>query len=263
MEAMEERGKFAAECKTAKEEASMLRERLKSCWAEIETLKATRTELKKKLAEANDALLHSSNPEIIKMTELERNLNEANVQIQRFETQKVVMQSDLDYSKNSYDKASQRATELAIENRAYAKRVEELKRKADDNVVEVNRKQARNEVRILSQQIKEEKNLVREREAELGRVREELRALKSGRRETRQSSVPRSPRHMGVMSPRHGTRGPSARGGPSSSRGTSPAPLMPIFDGPTVPGNGVAQNAAAFTQGPGANRISHLRDQRY
>ncbi|KAI0457986.1 hypothetical protein F5B21DRAFT_58233 [Xylaria acuta] len=264
MDALKERGIFEADCKIAQEQASVLSGSLESCRAEIATLKATRTELEKKLAENNNALLHSSNPDLVKVAELEKSLNEANADVQQLKKRIVVMQSDLDYSKNLYNQASQRAIDLSSENRGYENKIRDLQRKADDNIVEVNKVQSRNEVRILAQQVKEQKNLVRERTAELNRIKEELKSLKSGRRETRQSSVPRSPRlsSLGVMSPRNGTRVPSAMGGPSSSRGTSPQPPMAVFDGPVGSGNGV-QNAAMFNQGPGANRFAHLRDQRF
>lgn len=264
MEALEERGIFEADYKTGQEQAAVLSGSLESCRTEIATLKTTRAELEKKLAEANDALLHSSNPDLVKMAEMERNLNMANAQVESLNKRLYVMQSDTDYQKNLYNQASQRAAELASENRGYEKKIEELQRKADKNIVEVNKTQSRNEARVLAQQISEQKNLVREREAELNRVKEELKSLKSGRRETRQSSVPRSPRlnSLGVMSPRNGTRGPSAMGGPSSSRGTSPQPPVAVFDGPVGTGNGV-QNAVLFNQGPGANRFAHLRDQRF
>ncbi|GAP84150.2 putative hda1 complex protein [Rosellinia necatrix] len=262
MEALKERGIFEADCKTAQEQASVLSGSLDSCRAEIGMLKATRTELGKKLAEANEALLHSSNPNLIKMAELENNLNIANTEVQRLETKLILVQSEADYNKNLYNKASQRATELSAENRGYEKKIGELQRKADNNIIEVNKIQSRNEVRILAQQVKEQKNLVRERATELTRVKDELKSLKSGRRETRQSSVPRSPRLNslgGVMSPRNGTRGPSAMGGPSSSRGTSPQPPVAVFDNPVGSGNGM-QNAALLNQGPGASRFAHLRD---
>ncbi|KAI1754573.1 hypothetical protein F4782DRAFT_528493 [Xylaria castorea] len=264
MDALKERGIFEADCKTAQEQASVLGGSLESCRTEIATLKATRTGLEKKLAEANNALLNSSNPDLVKAVELEKGLNEANTDVQQLKKRLIVMQSDLDYSKNMYNQASQRAIDLSSENRGYENKIQELQRKADDNIVEVNKVQSRNEVRILAQQVKEQKNLVRERTAELNRIKEELKSLRSGRRETRQSSVPRSPRlsSLGVMSPRNGTRGPSAMGGPSSSRGTSPQPPAALFDGPAGSGNGM-QNAAPFNQGLGANRFAHLRDQRF
>ncbi|TRX96201.1 hypothetical protein FHL15_002925 [Xylaria flabelliformis] len=264
MDALKERGIFEADCKIAQEQASVLSGSLESCRTEITTLKAARTELEKKLAEANNALLNSSNPDLVKVAELEKGLNEANAETQQLKKRLVVMQSDLDYSKNLYNQASQRATDLSSENRGFENKIQELQRKADDNIIAVNKVQSRNEVRVLAQQVTEQKNLVRERTTELNKIREELKSLRSGRRETRQSSVPRSPRlsSLGVMSPRNGTRGPSAMGGPSSSRGTSPQPPTAIFDAPAGSGNGV-QNAALFNQGSGANRFAHLRDQRF
>ncbi|KAI1312751.1 hypothetical protein F5Y03DRAFT_381513 [Xylaria venustula] len=262
MEALKERGIFEADCRTAQEQATVLSNSLDSCRTEIATLKMRRAELEKKLAEANEALLNSSNPDLVRLGEMERDLKSANAQVEDLKKRLVVTQSDVDYNKNLYNHAFARAVELASENRTHERRIEELQRKADDNVLEVNKIQSRNEARVFAQQISEQKSIVREREAELGRVKEELKMLRSGRRETRQSSVPRSPRpSMGVMSPRNG-RGPSAMGGPSSSRGTSPQPPMAVFDGHVGAGNGV-QNAALFNQGVGSARFAHLRDQRF
>lgn len=263
MDALKDRGIFEADCKIAQEQASVLGNSLESCRTEIATLKATRTELGKKLAAANDALLQSSNPDLVKRAELENELAKAKADVQRLEKSKVLLQSDTEYAKNKYAEASQRAAELGAENRALETKNEELQRKADENIIEVNKIQNRNELRILTQQVKEQERLVHDHVAELNRVREELRLARSGRRETRQSSVPRSPRlSLGVMSPRNGPRGPSAMGGPSSSRGASPQPPPAVSDGPVGAGNG-AQNAALFGQGSVANRFAHLRDQRF
>ena len=174
-------------------------------------------------------------------------------------------QSDADYNKNLFNQASSRAAELAAENRGFERKIEELQRKADHNIIAVNKTQSRSEGSTLAQQITEYKTTIREREAELNRVREELRSLRSGRRETRQSSVPRSPRMnalSSVMSPRNGTRGPSAMGGPSSSRGGSPQPPSAVFDGAASSGNGI-QNAALLNQSPAGARLAHLREQRF
>ncbi|KAI2620799.1 hypothetical protein GGS21DRAFT_379144 [Xylaria nigripes] len=265
MDALKERGIFETDCQIAQEQASVLSSSLDSSRTEIAMLKTTQAELEKKLAEANDALVKSSNPNHGKMVDLERNLSIANKQVQRLEKRIVVAQSDVDYSKNLYTQISRRAAELSAENRGHEKRIQELQRQASSNVLEVNKVQSRNEVRVLAQQLKEQKNIVREREAELSRIKEELRAIKNGRRETRQSSVPRSPRpnSLGVMSPRNGTRGSSAvGGGPSGSRGTSPQPSMAVFDAQVGLGNGVS-GTALFSQGSVANRFAHLRDQRF
>ncbi|KAJ8121791.1 hypothetical protein O1611_g10010 [Lasiodiplodia mahajangana] len=169
MDALRERGIFEADCKVAQEQATVLSNSLESCRTEIATLKATRTELEKKLVSANEALIQSSNPDLAKMAELEKELTTAKAEVQRLEKRIVVMQSDTDYSRNLYDRASQRATELAAENRGYEKKIQGLQRKADENIVEVNKAQSRNEVRELTQQVKEQKTMVREHVVELNR----------------------------------------------------------------------------------------------
>ncbi|KAK5630832.1 hypothetical protein RRF57_006547 [Xylaria bambusicola] len=267
MDALKERGIFEADCRAAQEQAAIQSRSLESCRTEIATLKTTKAELEKKLAEANDALLHSSNPDLVKMAKLETSWNTANAQVEDLKKRLVVVQSDADYNKNLYQQASHRAAELAAENRGYERKNEELRRKADSNVIAVNKTQSRNEGKTLSMQVAEYRTIIRERETELNRVREELKSLRSSRRETRQSSVPRSPRMsaLGVMSPRNGgTRGPSAiaMGGPSSSRASSPQPPVAVFDGPPGSGNGV-QNAAMHNQSPGVTRLTHLRDSRF
>ncbi|KAI1733577.1 hypothetical protein F4680DRAFT_396667 [Xylaria scruposa] len=256
MDALKDRGIFEDDCKVAKEQASVLSGSLESYRTEIATLKAARTELEKKLAEANNALFNSSNPDLVKMAELEKALTEAKAEAQQSKRRLVVTQSDLDYSKNLYKQASQRATDLSSENRSFENKLQDLQRRANENIIAFNEIQSLSEVQLLTQQVIELNNLHRERTAELTKIRDELKSLRSGRRETRQSSVPRSPRLSslgGVMSPRNGsTRGPSAMGGPSSSRGTSPQPPTAIFDAPASSGNG-AQN----------NKVAHLRDQRF
>ncbi|KAI0205428.1 hypothetical protein F4808DRAFT_456415 [Astrocystis sublimbata] len=264
MEALEERGIFDNQSKIAKEDARMLSESVESCRKEITTLKATRTELEKKLAEAHNALLHSSNPDLVRLAELEKELSEANTENQKLQRRVVLAQSDLDYSRNEYGRQSQRLSDADSENRKYAQDMQELQRQANDHIVEVNKTQNRDEVQVLTQQLNELKSSFRERTTELNMAREELKTLKSSRRETRQSSVPRSPRlsSLGVSSPRNGVRGPSAMGGPSSSRGASPQPPAAVIDGPAGSGNGV-QNTGLFNQGSGANRLAHLRDPRF
>ncbi|KAI1174021.1 hypothetical protein F4777DRAFT_415945 [Nemania sp. FL0916] len=262
MDALKDRGIFEADCKVAEEKARVLTDSVETFKTDVKKLKATKMGLEKKLVEANNALLNSSNPDLVKMAELETNLNTANATIKRLETEMTLVKSDLAYRDERYQDASKRAGELAAENRVYEQKIQDLQRKADDNVVEVNKVQARSEAKVLAGQILEQRAINRDQIAENNRLREELRTLREGRRGTRQSSVPRSPRpnSLGVMSPRNGgTRVPSAMGGPSSSRGTSPQPPVALFDSSAGPGN-TGPNSALFNQ-PG--RFAHLRDPRY
>ncbi|KAI5867313.1 hypothetical protein GGS23DRAFT_547776 [Durotheca rogersii] len=245
MDALKDRGTYEAECTKIKEEARILAARLEASAKESEALNENNAELQRKLAEASKALLGSPNPELAKLAVLEKDFEEAKNKILQLEKKIAVTRSDMEYAQNAYQDASQKAVGLRAENIELEQKIEQLGRKADENIVKVNRIQSVNEVKELVRQLDEQKNLVRDRDMELSRLKEELRALKNGRRETRQSSVPRSPRlgALGVMSPRNGGR---VKGG-SSSRGTSPAPPTGIYDGP------------AGAPNPNS-RFSHLRN---
>ncbi|KAI1259375.1 hypothetical protein F5Y18DRAFT_420765 [Xylariaceae sp. FL1019] len=252
MEALEDRGNFEAACKTAKKEASHFSANLDSARAEIALLKDTRAELTKKLAEVNATLLVSSIPELSRMAELEKDLAAAKAQIASLEKKATIAEVERDQIRTTYNQATQRAMETSAENRAYDQQVKSLQRKADETITEANTIQSTDNSRELQRLLAERDTLLRQRELENTRLREELKAARNGRRETRQSSVPRSPRMTALgMSPRNG-RGPSAMG-PSSSRGTSPSAAENASSG-----NG---QSALFNPTPGAtNRFAHLRD---
>lgn len=146
---------------------------------------------------------------------------------------------DGEYVRNLYQEASSSANAAQAEIAELKEKNEKLRKKASESLVKIHQIQAENSSREFARQIGELKALIKERELELDRVREDLRQLRNGRRETRQVSVPRSP-HMGVMSPR-----PGRTHGGSASRGTSPAPAVGL-DGPLLP--------------PGNGRWVHLRD---
>ncbi|KAI5918900.1 hypothetical protein F4810DRAFT_548054 [Camillea tinctor] len=271
MEALKDRGVFDADCQKAKEETKNLTKRLESSQAENVALKQKNAELEKKLSEATEALLNSSNPDLVKLASQEKELEKAKAKAQQLEKQVAIVQNDMEFTKNQYQTASQRAMELSAENRGLEQQIAKLRQRADANIVEVNRIQSRREVKELTRMLQEQRTIVREREAELNHVRDELR-IRSSRRETRQSSVPRSPRlsALSVMSPRNGSvRIPSAMGG-GSSRGGSPAydsgsggPGGYAGGGTGVAGS-MAQNAPLFNQPAGSNhRYSHLRDGRF
>ncbi|KAI0157818.1 hypothetical protein GGR57DRAFT_461047 [Xylariaceae sp. FL1272] len=252
MEALEERGNFEAACKAAKKEASHFSASLDSARGEIASLKETRAELKKKLAEANATLVSSSNPEVSRTAGLENELAAAKAQIASLEKKVTIAEVERDQIRTTYNQATQRAMETSAENRAYDQQVKNLQRKADETITEANTIQSTDNSRELQRLCAEKSVSIRQLELENNRLKEELRVARNGRRETRQSSVPRSPRMAALgMSPRNG-RGPSAMG-PSSSRGTSPA----------APENASSGNgqSALFNQTPsGANRFAHLRD---
>ncbi|CAJ2507450.1 Uu.00g086360.m01.CDS01 [Anthostomella pinea] len=258
MAALKDRGIFEAECTSAKEEAKALTASLQSSRTENGKLEEKHAEVQRKLSEATELLLNSSNPEHVRMMQLQKDLDEATTKVEQLEKKVATTQKDAEYARHLYQQSSQRATELSMENRDCERQIEELQRKADENIVTINKAQAANDVKELTRMLGEQKMIVREREAELSRVKEDLKSARNGRRGTRQSSVPGSPRLnalYGVMSPRNagGTRG-------ASSRGTSPAPAMGGFDGS---GGSSTPSTPVFNQSAGINRFAHLRDSRF
>ncbi|RYP66488.1 hypothetical protein DL769_006031 [Monosporascus sp. CRB-8-3] len=271
MEALKDRGIFEADCAEATEKANALTSALESARKENATLKETNTELRKKLSEATQSLLNSSIPEASKLAQLEKDLEEARTRVQHLEKRVTLAQGDLEYTKNAYQQASHSATQLRAENRELEARAEVLARRADDNVARVNELQSRQEVAELARLLAEQRGITRDREARLGQLHEELRLARAGRRETRQSSVPRSPRmtaalgggssSASVLSPRnhnhHPTTPSSVARAATSSRAASPAsatgaqPPLGVFESG---GGGVVPGMPFF------NRHAHLRD---
>ncbi|KAI1469751.1 uncharacterized protein F4812DRAFT_457152 [Daldinia caldariorum] len=250
MAALKDRGTYEDQYYKAKEEALAASASLESKKREHNELKEKYAEQQKRLSAAHESLLESANPEVVKITRLEKELEEFKSKAQTFEKKVTLTNNELEYAKNAYQDASQRAAELQTENRALERRVEELNRKANENMVKVNQIHAESESRELLRLLNEQKVIVRDRDMELNRLRDELRMLRESRRGTRQSSVPRSPRlsAFGVNSPRNGGRAK----GSSSSRGTSPAPATGIFEAGGGAGTPVHNN-----------RASHLRESRF
>ncbi|KAI6782467.1 uncharacterized protein J7T54_001324 [Emericellopsis cladophorae] len=199
--------------------------------AEITQLAATVARL---TAEGGDPLVQS-----------ESLVKEAQGKIKLLEKQIDQAKVDRGFAFEQYQAASSTAEELRDEVKKLAEANKDLQRRADANVVEIHRMNKDGIVKRLENLLSAEQIAKREMIQENHALREQIRQLKMARRDTRHSSVPRSPR-TGIMSPR-----PQRPTGPSSvSRGASPAPVMgslaDIYNG----GNG------AFSRTPGAQFTS-------
>ncbi|KAG8413639.1 hypothetical protein J3458_012708 [Metarhizium acridum] len=157
---------------------------------------------------------------------------------------------DADYARSLYQDATATSSALRGENAELSEQVADLSKKTPETLGKVHEIQADATIKTYLHQIQGLRTQLRERELELDYTKEELRTLRNGRRETRQVSVPRSPR-MGVMSPRTGRATYGSAGG-STSRGTSPAPT-------SVEGAGVLAGMQFLGQ-PANGRWQHLRD---
>lgn len=221
--ALEDRSKFETEIRlaealleTAKTSAVKESEAYKSKIADLETTIARLT--------TGSAIKPPENPAI------DVQLKETQDKIQVLEKRLANARQEADYARTMYQEASGAASSVGSENIALKERNVDLEKKASENLVRIHQINAENSAKYSMRQMAELKTRVREKDTELDRIRDELRQLRSGRRETRQVSVPRSPR-MGMMSPR------TARTyAGSASRGTSPAPDAAAAVAAAIPG---------------------------
>lgn len=235
--AIEERGKFEQEKKAAEVRVQSLETRL-------QTLDEEKAKLVDEVAELKAAATRGASGEQPTAAEPaessgpEGDLEASRAEVQRLKKRVENAERDLEYTRDVYQTASRAAGDLGNENRNLEARIKDLDHRASENLLAVHKMNVENQVTELVRTTDELLVTLREREAEIDRLREELKTYKM-RRETRQSSVPRSPR-MGVMSPR-------ARGvGGGVSRGSSPAPLE--------------AGLQMFPQQVGNGRWGHLKD---
>lgn len=230
MAAVSERGQFELAKKAAEQRAAELEKELERSRAETQALREKLT-----------ARTHS---------ELEAKYEAVQAEREKLEKKLQSAAQERDFFRDRFQEGMGSATELASERDDLKRQVQDLERKASETAVrvhEINSKNASDEHR---RQREESQAYIAQLEQQVEQTRKELQTLRSGRRETRATSIPRSPR-LNVMSPR-------TRGG-GTSRGTSPAP----FDGSSTPSSVVAGPVPGMTfyQPPGSHpRFSHLRE---
>ncbi|GKT58562.1 endosomal cargo receptor [Colletotrichum tofieldiae] len=208
--------------------------------------KALEEELKKKNATLEEALINAGTVATETFKEKTQELEKALEKITELEKKLESRDGELGYARDAYQTANHANSELTRENHDLKEQVDLLQKSAVGNLAQAQNVNAGEQVKEMQRQIAETQAISKDREKELARIEKELRMLKNGRRETRQQSVPRSPR-LGMMSPRTGR----AAGG-SASRGTSPTPHESA-GGTPVPG-------LQFFNTPANGRWGHLRD---
>ncbi|TKW51239.1 hypothetical protein CTA1_2036 [Colletotrichum tanaceti] len=208
--------------------------------------KTLEEELKKKSAILEEALINAGTVATETFKEKTAELEKALGKIAELEKKLESRDGELGYARDAYQTANHANSELTRENREVKEQVDLLRKSAVGSLAQVQKINAGEQAKEMQRQIAETQTISKDREKELARVEKELRALKNGRRETRQQSVPRSPR-LGMMSPRTGR----AAGG-SASRGTSPTPHESTGSTPAA-GN-------QFFNTPANGRWGHLRD---
>ncbi|KAG6046989.1 hypothetical protein E4U39_000830 [Claviceps sp. Clav50 group G5] len=168
----------------------------------------------------------TAGPDASKETPLSKTqklLQEAQEKAQTLEKRLEIALKDADYARSLYQDVTATSGALRGENASLKAQVTDLARKTEDTLGKVHAIQADTAIKHHLVQISDLKSQLRERDLELEHTKDELRLLKRARRETRQVSVPRSPR-LGMMSPRTGRVSHGGAGeGASASRGGSPA----------------------------------------
>jgi len=233
LEAISDRGQFEIAKNAAEQRVAKLEEELAKSRTEIQALR-------EKLTAHTPSELEARYEAVVAEREkLDKKLQSAS--------------KERDFFRDRLQEGMRTATESQSEINQLKARIEELERKANDTTVRVHEINSRHMADESRRQREEQQAHIAQLEQQVEQTRKELQTLKSNRRETRASSVPRSPR-LNVMSPR--TRG----GGGNTSRGNSPAP----FDGSSTPSSAAGQAAGmgmSFYQPPPSHpRFSHLRE---
>lgn len=244
MEALRERSKYEAERDGAKQKEETAWEKCRLLESKVQALDE---ELKKKSATLDEALVDAGTVATDVFKQKTEDLERSMAKIAELEKKLESREGELGYARDAYQTANQANSELSRENGDLKKQVAEFHKQAAGSLAQIQGINASEQVKEMQRQIAETQAICRDREKELARVEKELRTLKNGRRETRQQSVPRSPR-LGIMSPRT----IRTTGGGSASRGTSPAPHE-SGGGTPVPG-------MQLFNSPANGRYSHLRD---
>jgi chromosome segregation ATPase len=234
-EALNDRGEFEHEMNLASARLSHIRKELENKDADVVKLRELKATLEKELIETRTALASSSIPEIAEMGKIKEELAKEKSEKERLQKRLTNMQGDLEYMRSNYQNSSTLAAKHASENQDLQAELTQLREKDKRDMVRIHEIQKNSEVAEYLRRVKQLKGENSELERELEKKQEELRAVMNGRRATRGTSVPRSPRMGtgGTMSPnprpigramQMGNIGMAMQGGNGGSRGNSPIP---------------------------------------
>jgi chromosome segregation ATPase len=252
-EALNDQGRFQHEISEALVRENSVRQKLDASTGEIAKLHEKNAAAGVELSAARVSLSTSAIPEIAEFNKLKGEMDAMRAENDRLQKRVTNLQSEIEYMRGHYQQASSSAAEAAIKVDTLEEENAKLKVKASDNARKIHEIQASNEIQLYLQRIEALGAEKGEIERELDRKTEELRAMLNGRRTTRGTSVPRSPR-MPTMSPNVRER-PMARVISSGvgSRGNSPAP------GEYAPARGQFGDALFAERGSGNGRFgNHL-----
>lgn len=210
-QAIRERNIFEEE----RDKMSKEKERIQKAFELSQSRAAKLSEEKQELVAKLHELASSDDPNTTAAAQRELDLASSRENAAGLEKEVASLRKNVEYARSRYQDASDKAAALGEDNTALKSRVAELEVKASDNAVKLRGlsvDEARGEALRL---LREEKERRQGAERELERKNEELRGYKSrfGGRETRGSSVPRSPRVRQMSSRNTSPVGDNGNGG--------------------------------------------------
>lgn len=224
-QAIRERNIFEEERNKMFKEKDRVQKALEISQARASKLSEEKQELAAKLQE----LARSDNPDTTAAAQRELDLASSRENATNLEKQLAFQKKNAEYARSRYQDASDKAASLGEDNTALKSRLAELEKKASDNVVKLRGLSVDAARRDVIRLYEEEKAQRVSAERELERKNEELRGFKSrfGGRETRGSSVPRSPRVRQMSSRNTSPVGDNGNGG--NGNGGGPGPISGVF----------------------------------
>ena len=216
-EALNDRGEAQHNMKVALERERIAKQKADRLAEDLSKLREAKVLVDTNLLNASAALANSSIPAVAEFEKLKTDLvaaKEENVALQR---RLENTQGTVNYMQENYQTASNAATAAANEVAELQEKFDKIKVYASNNILEIHKINTTSTLREQLNRIDELTAQKAEVEQQLERKSEELKSMLNGRRPTRGTSVPRSPRMNSTMSPRNRVLG-------SNSRGNSPAP---------------------------------------
>lgn len=222
-QAVRDRNIFEEERNKVLKDREKIQKLLESSQAKVIKLSEEKHELEMKLQE----LTKSDNPNTKAAAQRELDLASSRENATALEKQLTFLRKDVEYARSRYQDASDKAASLGEENINLKNQIAELEKRASENVVKLREFSADTARQDAWRLYQDEKTQRLSAERELDRKNDELRNYKSrfGGRETRGSSVPRSPRVRQVSSRNTSPVGDNGNGG----NGSGPGPISGVF----------------------------------
>lgn len=191
-EAVGDRGRFESQ----RDQALKKNEKLQKELHQSETQAQKLAGEKQQLEESLRGLINGENAGVAAAAQRELDLKVAKDKVAKLERQLQSTQKDMAFAQSRYQDASDEAFSRKQENESLQLKVADLDARATANVVEIRRINGARTNAQLRRMYEQERATRLDREREIDRKNEEMRSYKQrfGGRETRGSSVPRSPR---------------------------------------------------------------------